>query len=217
MPAAAVSRLVLAIDGPAASGKGTLAKRLAVHFGLPHLDTGLLYRATARHLLDRGQSLADVAAATAAAGSLDPQSVDEDRLRGAEMGEAASVVAALPPVREALVAVQRRFAGQPQGAVLDGRDIGTVICPEATVKLFVTATPEVRAARRHRELAQKPDAPDFETVLADIRRRDARDSGRASAPLLAAPDAVVLDTSDLSIEEAFARAVAVVMERITTA
>ncbi len=205
--------LVLAIDGPAASGKGTLAKRLAGHFGLPHLDTGLLYRATARAVLDTGKSLADLHAATEAAGTLDVATLDDTRLRGAQMGEAASVVAAMPQVRAALVALQRRFAAQAGGAVLDGRDIGTVICPDAQVKLFVTASPEVRAERRHRELQARADAPPFATVLDDIRRRDARDSGRADAPLTVAADAVLLDTSRMGIEEAFEAAVAIVKAR----
>lgn len=205
--------LVLAIDGPAASGKGTLARRLAAHYGLPHLDTGLLYRATARAVLDQGHVLSDVNAAVAAAGALDAANLPETRLRGAEMGEAASVVAAMPPVRAALVDLQRRFARAPAGAVLDGRDIGTVICPDATVKLFVTASPTVRAARRHKELASQPGAPDFDTVLADIRRRDARDSGRADAPLKAADDSVVIDTSALDIDEALAAAMAVINAR----
>jgi cytidylate kinase len=202
--------LVLAIDGPAASGKGTLARRLAAHYGLPHLDTGLLYRATARAILDQGHVLSDVNAAVAAAEALDAANLPETRLRGAEMGEAASVVAAMPPVRAALVDLQQRFARAPAGAVLDGRDIGTVICPDATVKLFVTASPTVR---RHKELASQPGAPDFDTVLADIRRRDARDSGRADAPLKAADDAVVIDTSALGIDEALAAAMAVINAR----
>lgn len=202
--------LVLAIDGPAASGKGTLARRLAAHYGLKHLDTGLLYRATARALLDSGTALSDVAAAAAAARALDADHFDEERLRGREMGEAASVVAAIPEVRRALVELQRRFAAHPAGAVLDGRDIGTVICPEATAKIYVTATPEVRAARRHRELAGRGESVAYEDVLADIRRRDARDSGRADAPLAVAPDAAVLDTSALGIEEALAAAIDIV-------
>lgn len=207
-------RLLLAIDGPAASGKGTLAKKLAAHYGLPHLDTGLLYRATARALLDQGVALSDVDAAVSAALGLAAASLDESRLRGAEMGEAASVVAAIPAVRSALVDVQRRFAAQPSGAVLDGRDIGTVICPDADVKLFVTASPAVRAARRHAELARQPGAPDYDSVLADIRRRDARDSGRSDAPLRAAGDAIVIDTSALGIKESFAAALAVVKTRL---
>jgi cytidylate kinase len=215
-----VSRLVLAIDGPAASGKGTLARKLAAHYGLPHLDTGLLYRATARALLDAGHGLGDVERAVEAASSLDGDALDESRLRGAEMGEAASVVAALPAVRAALVELQRAFAARGAGAVLDGRDIGTVICPEADVKLFVTASPAVRAARRHKELSQasgqgggEAPAPEFDVVLADIRRRDARDSGRADAPLKPAPDAVILDTSALGVEEALAAAIAAIEAR----
>lgn len=201
---------MLAIDGPAASGKGTLARRLAAHFGLPHLDTGLLYRATARVLLDAGQPLDDALAAAAAAGELDPARFDEERLRGAEMGEAASVVAAFPQVRQALAAMQRRFAGQPGGAVLDGRDIGTVIAPAADAKLFVTATSEVRAKRRFAQLVGEGSRVSFEHVLTDILDRDARDSGRETAPLKQADDAVLLDTSDLSVAEAIARAIRLV-------
>jgi CMP/dCMP kinase len=207
-------RLVLAIDGPAASGKGTLAKKLAAHFGLPHLDTGLLYRATARALLDQGKALSDIDAAASAANGLAADLLDEARLRGAEMGEAASVVASMPAVRSALINLQRRFAAQPSGAVLDGRDIGTVICPDADVKLFVTASPAVRAARRHTELAKVSDAPDFDTVLADIRRRDARDSGRSDAPLKAADDAIIIDTSALGIAEAFRAALEAISARL---
>ncbi len=202
--------LVLAIDGPAASGKGTLARRLARHYGLPHLDTGLIYRATAQAVLDSGMSLNDRDAAAAIAAGLDVSGLDETGLRGREMGEAASVIAAYPAVRQALVAAQRRFASQGTGAVLDGRDIGTVICPEAAVKLFVTATPEVRAARRHGELATRGEHVQYDDILADIRRRDARDSGRADAPLAIAQDAVVLDTSALGIEEAVAAAIGIV-------
>jgi cytidylate kinase len=190
---------VIAIDGPAASGKGTLARRLARLYGLPHLDAAVLAA---------GLPLADEAAATAAARALDLEALDEASLRGAAMGEAASVVAAMPAVRAALFELQRGFAARPGGAVLDGRDIGTVICPDAAVKLFVTATPERRAERRHRELVLKEGAaaPAFETVLADILRRDARDSGRPDAPLRPAASAFVLDTTDLGIEEAFAAA-----------
>ena len=204
--------MIIAIDGPAASGKGTLAKRLAVHFGLPHLDTGLLYRGVARSLLDAGASLEDAPAATLAAETLDLSALDEARLRGAEMGEAASVVAAVPSVRAALLALQRRFAADPRGAVLDGRDIGTVICPDAEVKIFVTASPEERARRRHRELVGRGEAAAFETVLDDIRRRDARDGARSSAPLRAATDARLLDTTALDIEAAFRTAVAIVQD-----
>jgi cytidylate kinase len=200
--------MIIAIDGPAASGKGTLAKRLAAHYGLPHLDTGLLYRAVARTLTDHGDPLDDGAAAVRAAQSLDLAHLDETRLRGRAMGEAASVVAAIPAVRAALVAWQRGFANRPEGAVLDGRDIGTVICPDASVKIFVTASAEERARRRHRELLSRGETVAYEDVLADIRRRDARDSGRATAPLAAAADARLLDTTDLDIEQAFQAAVA---------
>jgi cytidylate kinase len=209
-------RLVIAVDGPAASGKGTLARRLAAHYGLPALDTGLLYRMVARALIDAGLPIDDAAAATAMASDFDETGFSEDVLRGREIGEAASVVAAFPGVRSALIERQRRFAAQSGGAVLDGRDIGTVICPEAPAKLFVTATPEVRAARRHRELAGRGEAATFAGILADIRRRDARDSGRSDAPLKAADDAVVLDTSALTVEEAVAAAIEIVEARRAT-
>jgi cytidylate kinase len=201
---------VIAIDGPAASGKGTLAKRLAVHYALPHLDTGLLYRGVAALALDAGLDLADGDATMAIAETLDMAAIDEGRLRGKEMGEAASVVAAHPKVRKALIDLQRRFAFQPSGAVLDGRDIGTVIAPGARVKIYVTATPEVRAQRRYAELLRTDPSADYETVLADIRRRDARDSGRMDAPLRPAEDAHLLDTSALDIETAFRAALALV-------
>ena len=209
-----VKPLIIAVDGPAASGKGTLAKRLAAHFKLPHLDTGLLYRAVAQALLARDEALDDPALAETAARSLDIAMLDESRLRGREMGEAASVVAAIPQVRAALLELQRRFARRKSGAVLDGRDIGTVICPDATAKLFVTATPEIRAARRTRELAGRGEAVDPDAVLRDIRRRDARDAGRADAPLKMADDAITLDTSALSIDESFEAARRIVSRRI---
>lgn len=205
---------VIAIDGPAASGKGTLARRLAAHFGLPHLDTGLLYRATACALLDEGLPLDDVEAAVAAARGLSLVDFDEARLRARDMGEAASVVAAMPAVRAALIDMQRGFAARPEGAVLDGRDIGTVICPDATVKIFVTAAPETRAQRRALELARAGEAADYAAILEDVRRRDARDSGRRAAPLKPAGDAVTLDTTDLDIEGAFAAALAVAQKKI---
>ena len=200
--------MIIAIDGPAASGKGTIARRLAAHFNLAHLDTGLLYRATARVLLDNGSSLEDAGKAEAAARGLALRDFDETRLRGADMGEAASVVAAIPQVRAALMEWQRRFASRPEGAVLDGRDIGTVICPDAQVKLFVTASPETRAQRRALELRGRGENVDFADVLADIRRRDERDSGRSSAPLVAAPDAVMLDTTEMDAEAAVRAAIA---------
>ncbi|CAH1660701.1 Cytidylate kinase [Hyphomicrobiales bacterium] len=206
-------RLVIAVDGPAASGKGTLARRLAAHYGLPYLDTGLLYRMVARAMLDAGHDIRDAAAAEQIVASFDETAFPEDRLRGREIGEAASVVAAMPAVRAGLLARQRRFAARPGGAVLDGRDIGTVICPDARAKLFVTATPEVRAARRHKELLGRGEAVSFDGILADIRRRDARDSGRSDAPLKAAEDAVTLDTSALTVEEAVAAAIGIVEGR----
>jgi cytidylate kinase len=205
--------MIIAIDGPAASGKGTIARRLAEHYGLPHLDTGLLYRATAAALLDQGRDLGDVNAAIAAARGLALTDFDEARLRSREMGEAASIVAALPPLREALTQAQRSFAQRPGGAVLDGRDIGTVICPRADVKIFVTASPEARAQRRALELASRGERIDYGAILQDIARRDARDSGRAVAPLKAAPDAALLDTTKLSVDAAFAEAVRIVEER----
>ncbi|MFG1208598.1 (d)CMP kinase [Xanthobacter flavus] len=204
--------MVIAIDGPAASGKGTLARRLAAYYGLPHLDTGLLYRAVAARCIALGR-LADEAASEQAAKTLDVADLDPETLRTAELGEGASVVAARPGVRAALLDLQRRFAGQPGGAVLDGRDIGTVICPEAPAKLFVTARPDVRAERRFRELLGRGEDISYDAVLADILKRDERDSGRSSAPLLKADDAVLLDTSDLGIEAAFAAALAMVEAR----
>ncbi|KQK28686.1 cytidylate kinase [Bosea thiooxidans] len=211
--AAARKRLVIAVDGPAASGKGTLARRLAAHYGLPYLDTGLLYRMVARAMLDAGHEIRDAEAAALIVNSFDETAFPEERLRGREIGEAASVVAAMPAVRAGLLARQRRFAAQAGGAVLDGRDIGTVICPDAPAKLFVTATPEVRAARRHKELLGRGEAVPFDGILADIRRRDARDSGRNDAPLKAADDAVTLDTSALTVEEAFAAAIGIIEQR----
>lgn len=205
--------MIIAIDGPAASGKGTLARRLAAHYRLPHLDTGLLYRAVGARCLS-AHVLGDARAAAEAARSLDVSHLNARKLRSAPIGEAASVVAAVPEVREALLDLQRRFAAQSGGAVLDGRDIGSVICPDADAKLFVTATPDVRAERRYRELARRGEAITFETVLEDIRRRDARDSGRSSAPLVKAEDAMELDTSNLGIEEAYSAALALVDARM---
>lgn len=198
--------LVVAIDGPAASGKGTLARRIAAHLARPHLDTGLLYRAVARAMMDDGIALTDEFAALQVAERLDPARIDESRLRGAEMGEAASVISVYVGVRQALLGLQRRFACQPGGAVLDGRDIGTVVCPEAPLKLFVTASPEERARRRHRELAGKGEDIGYEDVLRDILARDERDAQRSAAPMLAAADALILDTTDLDQDGAFARA-----------
>jgi cytidylate kinase len=208
-----VSGLVIAIDGPAASGKGTLARRLAAHFNLPHLDTGLLYRATACALLDEGLPLDDVPAAVAAARGLALSDFDEHRLRTRDMGEAASIVAAMPQVRAALIDLQRSFAARREGAVLDGRDIGTVICPTADVKIFVTASPDTRANRRALELRSRGEKVDYAAIVEDIRKRDARDSGRSSAPLRQATDAVTLDTTNLDIEAAFEAAVAIIEAR----
>jgi cytidylate kinase len=206
--------MIIAIDGPAASGKGTLAKRIAQHFGLAHLDTGLLYRAVARDVRKQGQALDDVAAATAAAGNLDPATLDDPALRDPGLGEAASIVARIPQVREAILAYQRDFAHRPEGAVLDGRDIGTVVCPDADVKLYVTASPEVRAERRHREKIGRGEAATYEAVLEDIRRRDERDAGRDVSPMRPAEDAFLLDTSNLDIEAAFDTAVGVISRKV---
>jgi CMP/dCMP kinase len=205
--------MIIALDGPAASGKGTLARRLAAHFNLPHLDTGLLYRATARALIDQGYNLADKAAAISAARGLALTDFQEDALRGPDAGAGASLVAAIPEVRAALFDMQRTFAQRPGGAVLDGRDIGTVICPEADVKIFVTANPETRATRRALEHKERGEKFDYEKILADIRQRDALDAGRLVAPLKPAEDAQVLDTSMLDVDAAFAAALAIVKGR----
>jgi cytidylate kinase len=196
--------LIIAVDGPAASGKGTIAARLAATYGLPHLDTGLLYRAVGVGLLDVGKSLEDEAAAETVARALDTSHlIDTERLTSGEAGEAASRIAGYPGVRGALLAFQKAFAAQAGGAVLDGRDIGTVIAPEAPAKLFVTATPEVRATRRWRQLTARGHDIAFEAMLADITRRDERDAGRGAAPMVQAHDAVLLDTTDMDIEAAF--------------
>lgn len=202
--------MIIAIDGPAASGKGTLARRLANHFGLKHLDTGLLYRAVAADLITNGARLDDEDEAVETACKLDLGSLDRDRLSAHEVGEAASRVAAMPRVREALTGVQRAFAQTEPGAVLDGRDIGTVICPDADVKLFVTATPAVRARRRTDEQSGRGLAADYEEILADLIKRDERDTARATAPLRKSADAHLLDTSEMDIETAFRRAVDIV-------
>lgn len=193
---------VIAVDGPAASGKGTVASGLARAYALPYLDTGLLYRAVGVGVLAAGASPDDADAAARIAEALKPEGLDAPELRTAAAGEAASRVAAHPGVRAALVAFQRAFADQPGGAVLDGRDIGTVIAPNAPCKLFVTAAPEVRAERRWKQLSSADPSITLAEVLADIRRRDERDSGRAAAPLVMADDAVLLDTSNLNISEA---------------
>ena len=199
--------MIIAIDGPAASGKGTLAKRLAAHYRIAYLDTGMLYRAVARDTLARGEDPADAIAAWAAAKALDAGTLDDPALRGPGLGEMASLVAAHPQVRGALLAYQRAFAHAKPGAVLDGRDIGTVICPQAEAKLFVTASPEERARRRFVELTRAGIPISEAEVLADIRRRDERDQGRAAAPLRMAPDAHLLDTTNLDIDAAFRAAI----------
>lgn len=201
--------LIIAVDGPAAAGKGTLARRLAAALGLPYLDTGLLYRATGRRVLDAGGDPASPADATLAAESLQPSDLDRTDLRGPAADDAASKVAAIPGVRAALLDFQRRF-GQARGAVLDGRDIGTVVFPEAPVKLFVTASPEERARRRHAELSARGAAAPLAEVAAEMAARDARDSARDVAPLRPAPDAVLLDTSALDAEAAFSAALRII-------
>ncbi|WP_184087064.1 (d)CMP kinase [Sphingomonas xinjiangensis] len=204
--------MIIAVDGPAASGKGTIARALARHYGLPHLDTGLLYRAVAATVLRDGLDPA-VEADAAAACAFNDGLLADPWLRTDDVGKIASVVSAHPQVRAALLERQKRFAGQPGGAVLDGRDIGTVIAPDADAKLFVQATPEVRAERRHLELQKAGLTASLEKVLADIRARDERDSQRADAPMVAAADAALLDTSVLSIEAAVQKAIELVEAR----
>jgi len=199
--------MIIAIDGPAASGKGTVAKRIAIHYGLRHLDTGALYRAVARDTLAQGGDLADSSAAVAAASRLDGATLGDPVLRTAGLGEAASIVARHPDVRAVLLTYQREFARVPPGAVIDGRDIGTVICPDADVKLFVTATPEERAHRRFLELRAGGAGIAEAEVLADIKDRDQRDTTRATAPLRQAEDAALLDTTNLDIDAAFRAAI----------
>ncbi|WP_394663812.1 (d)CMP kinase [uncultured Sphingomonas sp.] len=198
--------MIIAVDGPAASGKGTIARALARHYGLPHLDTGLLYRAVAATVRQMHLDPTREADAVAAC-SFDDSLLADPTLRDDETGKLASVVSAHPLVRAALLQRQKRFANQPGGAILDGRDIGTVIAPDADAKLFVKASPQVRARRRHTELVKNGTDVSFEQVLADIRARDERDSGRATAPLTQAADAAALDTSSLTIDAAVARAI----------
>jgi len=202
--------MIIAIDGPAASGKGTLARRLAAHYGLPHLDSGLLYRAVAKALLDAGAPLGDVGQAVAAARAIEPTALKADVLKDRTVGDAASVVAAIPEVREALAGLQRNFAGNPAGAVIDGRDIGTVIAPDADVKIFVTASERARVSRRRAEFAVQGLSIDESAVLADIRRRDARDRSRQISPLQPAADAHLLDTTHLDIDAAVRAAIDIV-------
>jgi CMP/dCMP kinase len=207
--------MIIAIDGPAASGKGTLARRLAKHYGFHYLDTGLLYRAVARDTLAGGFTLDDKDAVMAIARSLDPATLDDQGLRAAGVGEAASRIAGIPEVRANLLDYQRSFARKPPGAVLDGRDIGTVVCPHADAKIFVTATPEVRARRRFLELQTNCKDVTYEDVLELVRKRDARDTGRDSSPMRIADDADLLDTSEMDIEAAFDAAVGLIERKIS--
>lgn len=193
---------VIAVDGPAASGKGTIASRLAAAYDMPMLDTGLLYRAVGVLLAHHGGDPDDAAAATKVARELTAEMLTDPAFRTREAGEAASRVAVHPPVRAALREMQQEFAHRPGGAVIDGRDIGTVIAPNAPAKLYVTAAPEVRAERRFKQLLAQGEAVTFDDILGDIRKRDARDGGRADSPMRAADDAVLLDTSEMSIEQA---------------
>jgi CMP/dCMP kinase len=210
--------MIVAIDGPTAAGKGTLARRLAAHFDLAYLDTGLLYRAVGRKLLAAGGDPADIALATQVALALGPEDLERADLRAQEVAEAASKVAAIPAVRACLLAFQQNFARHPPmgkaGAILDGRDIGTVVCPDADVKLFLTASPEVRAQRRHTELLGRGVGSIYARVLSEVRGRDERDSRRDVAPLLPAPDAVELDTTGLDADAVFTQAVALIERRL---
>ncbi|MEM7461557.1 MAG: (d)CMP kinase [Pseudomonadota bacterium] len=207
--------MIIAIDGPAASGKGTLARRLADQLGLRHLDTGLTYRAVGNALLQVGLPLDNEELAAVAATNIDLGALDPAILSAHKIGEAASRIAVMSPVRRILVSAQRKFAEQPPGAVLDGRDIGTVVCPNADVKLFVTASPETRARRRHEEILSKNRDASYENILSDIRRRDARDMARSDSPLKPAADAHLIDTTSMDIETAFRTALAFVEEAKT--
>ncbi|MCC7426449.1 MAG: (d)CMP kinase [Alphaproteobacteria bacterium] len=205
---------LIAIDGPAAAGKGTLARRLAAHFGLAYLDTGLLYRAVGARVLAAGGDPRDPVAAAAAARAITPDDLALPELRTERAGQAASAVATIPAVRAALSDFQRDFAARPEGAVLDGRDIGTVICPDAPVKLYVTASAEVRAKRRLEEMQARGVAADHAAILAEVRARDEQDAGRAVAPMRPAEDALLLDTSALDPDQAFAAALALIAARL---
>ncbi len=213
--------MIIAVDGPVAAGKGTLARRLAAALDYAYLDTGSIYRAVAAKILAAGGNPEDPETATAAARALAPIDLQRDDLRLETVSQAASKVAALPAVRDALLAFQHDFAARPpegakgprDGAVLDGRDIGTVVCPDADVKFFLTASVEARAARRHKELIERGEQSIYARVLQDLRERDARDSGRATAPLKAAEDAVRLDTSEMDADQAFEVAMAEIARR----
>jgi len=208
--------MIIAIDGPAAAGKGTLAKRLAAHFDYAHLDTGSIYRATGVKVMKDGIDMDDAQACAAAARALTPEDLASDGLRTEEAGQAASKVSAIPEVRAALLDFQRDFAANPpggkSGAVLDGRDVGTVVCPVAPVKLFVTASLEVRAERRYKELQEKGDTAIYARVLAELKERDDRDTNRAVAPLKPADDAHLIDTSEMDADQAFDRALKIVAD-----
>lgn len=198
-----MKHITIAIDGPAAAGKGTLSRRLAETYGFHHLDTGLTYRATAKALIDAGLPFNDEAVAERMALDVDLAGLDRSVLAKHEIGEAASKIAVMPSVRRALVEAQRTFSKKQPGTVLDGRDIGTVVCPDAAVKLYVTASPEVRARRRYDEIVAAGGKADYEAIVADVKTRDDRDMNRADSPLKPADDAVLLDTSEMSIEAAF--------------
>ena len=204
--------MIIAIDGPLASGKGTLARALAAHFGLPHLDTGSLYRAVALSVLKSGKSPNDKDVAISSAQNLDMSGIIDADLRTAEMGAGASVVAAIPEVRKALFDFQRKFAANPKGAVLDGRDIGTVICPDADFKFFITARPEIRAERRLKELHAAGDNITLEELTKQIEERDYRDANRADAPLKPTETSIILDTSDMGIDEVIAKAISIIKD-----
>ena len=209
------SPVIIAIDGPAASGKGTLARRLAEHLGLEHLDTGLTYRAVGNALLQSGLPLDREELAEIVAENLDLGTLDREVLSAHEIGEAASKIAIMSDVRKILVAQQRKFATQGSGAVLDGRDIGTIVCPNADVKLYITASAEARAKRRHREVDEKSGGSTYENILADIMKRDERDMGRADSPLKPAEDAHLIDTTEMSIETAFQTALELVEKTLS--
>ena len=207
-------RFVVAIDGPAAAGKGTIAKAVAVSFGFAHLDTGLLYRAVGKKALDQGHGVLDAGVAALVAGELTQADLEADGLRGAVVARTASKVAAIPEVRKALLGFQRRFAACEGGAVLDGRDIGTVICPDADVKLFVVASDETRARRRLNELLGRGEDTTYGQVLADLRSRDARDAGRDDAPTRQAEDSHLLDTTELAIDAAVDKATRIIEQAL---
>lgn len=209
-----MSSFVVAIDGPAASGKGTISRRLAKEFGFHHLDTGLTYRAVAKALLDQGLPLDDVAVAESVAKNLDLSGLDPSVLAVHEVGNAASKVAVMPSVRKILVHAQQSFALKSPGTILDGRDIGTVVCPDANVKIFVIADAQTRAKRRYDEAVSKGRDLDFQQVLEDILARDARDMGRKDSPMRQADDALLLDTSKMDIETAFYEAFAMVKAKM---